>query len=185
MRLYDDYPKEVEFGGKIYPLNLSFTAVLASVDVFEEEEISEQIATEIALDNLVVGEHPADYRLLKAIFELIFPKEKATGETVIDFKQDADLILSAFRQAYGIDLRRDPPHWCEFSALLKGIPSNTKLAEIIDLRQRPIPGPTKHNAKERAALIAAKARVAIKKQGGFEKSLMNLYESLKARAESG
>lgn len=185
MRLYEKYPDRIEYRGRTYSLDLDFSAVLASLDVLSESEISDSIKIETALDNLVLGRHPADVDLLGAIFSLLFPEKKSTEEPVIDFRQDADLILAAFRQAYGIDLKTTRMHWFEFSALLKGIPSGTRLAEVIDLRQREIPEPTKYNAKERAALIAAKAKVAIKKEGGLESGLYGIYKALEARAKGG
>ena len=183
--LYDRYPDSVEYDGEEYRLDLSWDNVLRSIDVFSDPEISEEIQVETALDNLIVDRHPVSGKLLGAIFTLIFPKSQKDSEPVIDFQQDADLILAAFRQAYGIDLKKSGMHWCEFSALLKGIPRNTRLAEIIDIRQRPIPKPTKYNAEERAALIQAKTQVAIKKENAAENALWKMYESLTAQAKGG
>ena len=185
MRLYDDYPDSIEYRGKIYRLNLSFKSVLASVDVFSDPSISDLIQIETALDNLVLDRHPVDPKLLGAIFTLIFPKEKRKEEPVIDFKQDAAYILATFRQAYGIDLKKEDIHWCMFSDYLKGLPKGTKLREIIEIRQMPIPEPTKYNAKERAAIIRAKSEVAIRKETGIQGALLNLYKMLEAKAKGG
>ena len=185
IRLYDRYPDSVEYDGEEYRLDLSWDNVLRSLDVFSDLEISKEIQVETALDNLVINRHPVEVRLLDAIFALIFKKNQKDSEPAIDFRQDADLILAAFRQAYGIDLKKSKMHWCEFSALLKGVPRNTRLAEIIDIRQRPIPKPTKYNAEERAALIRAKTQVAIKKENAVENALWKMYESLTAQAKGG
>lgn len=183
MRLYDDYPESIEYNGKIYRLNLAFDSVLASIDIFFAPEISEFIQIQTALENLVVDRHPVDSGLLDAIFRLIMPDQKENSEPVIDFTQDADYIYAAFLQAYHIDLTKDRIHWCAFSRLLKSIPKGTRMREIIDIRQMPIPEPTKHNARERAEIMQAKASVAIKKGGGIQGDLMKVYKMLEARAK--
>lgn len=183
-KLYENYPDKVNFGGVDYSLNLSWKNVMRSMDVFSDEKISREIQLETALDNLVIGKHPADASLLDAIFSVIFP-ENTHKEPVINFDQDADLIFSAFMQAYGVNLKESDMHWCEFSDLLKNIPRNTRLAEVVEIRQRPIPKPTKYNAEERAAIIRAKAQVAIRKDGNLESGLWGIFKNLKALAEAG
>lgn len=184
MKIYDELSDKVEYKGKIYNLNLSWRNVLKSIDLFEQEEISEAIKVEVALDNLVIGKHPVDPYLLDAIFRLIFSSQK-DGEPVIDFEQDAALIFAAFWQTYHVNLRETNMHWRDFTELLKGIPRSTRLGEIIELRQTEIPEPTKHNAKERAKLIQAKAKVAIKNKANKEKAFMNIYRMLEAQAKAG
>lgn len=185
MKLYEREKDTVKYCGKVYKLNLNWKNVLSSIDALEDSELSEQLKIEVALDNLIFGKHPADPELLDKIFSAIFPeKAKSSGEPVIDFEQDSPLIFSAFLQAYGINLYTDSLTWREFTELLQGIPRGTRLADRIEIRQREIPEPTKHNAKERAALIKAKAEVAIKKTPGQkEKALMGLYKMLESQAK--
>lgn len=51
-------------------------------------------------------------------------------------KYDGSYIYSSFYQAYNIDLieQQDKLHWKKFNALLNGLPSNTKLMEVIKIR---------------------------------------------------
>lgn len=185
MKIYDESPDKVKYKGRIYNLNLNWRNVLKSIDLFEQEEISEAIKVRVALDNLVIGKHPVDVDLLDAIFRLIFPPKKDEGEPVIDFEQDSALIFAAFWQTYHINLRETNLHWRDFTELLKGIHRSTRLGEVITLRQTEIPEPTKYNAKERAALIQAKAKVAIKSKTNKEKAFMNIYKMLEAQAKAG
>lgn len=185
MRLYEQERDAVEYCGKTYKLNLGWKNVLASMDALDDPELSEQIKVEVALANLIVGKHPDDPELLEKVIKTIFPAtNKISGEPVIDFEQDSPLIFSAFLQAYRINLHTDALTWREFTELLQGIPRGTRLTDRIEIRQREIPEPTKYNAKERAALIKAKAEVAIKKTTGQkEKALMGLYSMLEAQAK--
>lgn len=53
-----------------------------------------------------------------------------------DFVEDGEFIVASFQQAYGIDLT-DPSlkmHWHRFKALFSGLPSETKMAQIIGYR---------------------------------------------------
>ncbi|WP_455046632.1 Gp15 family bacteriophage protein [Mogibacterium timidum] len=56
---------------------------------------------------------------------------------VMDFDKDANLIYASFLQAYGIDLYDVEPeglHWYKFRALLQGIPPDTQLSRLIEIR---------------------------------------------------
>lgn len=53
-----------------------------------------------------------------------------------DFVEDGEYIVASFQQAYGIDLT-DPElkmHWHRFKALFAGLPSDTKMAQIMGYR---------------------------------------------------
>lgn len=57
-----------------------------------------------------------------------------TGEPVLDYHYDAEYLLGAFQQAYGIDLTVDKVHWWRFKALLRALPPETPLGHILDFR---------------------------------------------------
>ena len=46
---------------------------------------------------------------------------------MLDYRCDADYIVGAFQQAYGIDLTADKVHWWRFKALLHALPPETPL----------------------------------------------------------
>lgn len=58
------------------------------------------------------------------------------GERLFSLKYDAEYIYSSFMQAYGIDLidSQNTLHWKKFNALLNGLPSDTKFAEVLKIR---------------------------------------------------
>lgn len=102
---------------------------------------------------------PAVYRELCAI---LFVKAPETGKKrLTSFEQDAGLIRTAFRQVYRIDLFREKLHWLEFSELLQNLPEGNRYAEVLGIRARPLPAPTKYNVKEREWLMQAKQSVAL------------------------
>lgn len=82
------------------------------------------------------------------------PKKKT-----FDFIHDANYIFASFMQAYQMNLYdyHDKLHWEVFIGLFNGLPAETIMMKIIDIREKPIP--TGKNSKESAKeLREAKAR---------------------------
>lgn len=167
MNIYDPYPDKIQLDGKTYRLDLAFDNVLKVIDIQDMQELTPQDKIEAQCALLLLRGYkdiPKDItvciRLINAIFDLFDTGEKAT-ERYIDFHQDAKMIRSAFYRM-GIDLLKEKIHFCKFLELLADIPTDTALYRVIELRQKPIPKATKDNAEQVAALMKAKARVAIK-----------------------
>ena len=168
MNIYDEYPTSVQVDGKTYQLDLSYDNVLRVLDIQDDhlltavDRIEAQCVLLLARGKRDIPQSlQARQRLLNAVFEL-FPKpENSTGERYIDFHQDAQMIRTAFFRI-GVDLLKDRIHIFQFLELLADLPSDTALMRTVEIRQKPIPKPTKDNAEQIAALQKAKARVAIK-----------------------
>lgn len=161
MKLYDRLPDGVTVGGRFYRLDFDFRNVLRMMETMARDDLMPEAREYLALKCLTKRPRNVS-KVLAAVRSLLFVKTyKADAKKVTDFEQDAALIRAAFRQAYGIDLYRDRLHWIEFSELLNAIPEGNRYAEVIGIRVRPIPSPTKWNGDERAWLIKAKADVAL------------------------
>ena len=184
MNIYDEYPDQIELDGKSIQLDLSYDNVLRVLDIQEDENLTSADRIEAQCELLLARgcrDMPRSIkdrqRLLKAVFDL-FPKaENSTGERYIDFHQDAAMIRSAFFRI-GVDLTRQKIHILQFLELLADLPSDTALMRTVEIRQKPIPKPTKENAEYIAQLQKAKARVAIKlseeeRRKRFSESLRN------------
>lgn len=154
MRLNDPLATSFEFDEKEYTIDLAFDNVLDVFDVLDDKELREYERAEICL-TLLLGEtfeigHSVS--LWNYIFEnFIHTQEKQTLELdrkgnplpvqkeqkqVIDFEKDADYIFASFQQAYHINLyqQQGKLHWQEFKALLNGLPSDTVMQRIIQIR---------------------------------------------------
>ena len=184
MNVYDPYPDSVEVDGRVYGLNLAYDRVLRAIDLQDDESLTDedrlfcQCAFLTADNEALPGDPNAQARIIKAVFDMLPKSDKPTTERYIDFHQDAALIRSGFFRAYGIDLTREHIHIMQFLELLADLPSDTALMRTIEIRQRPLPKPNKHNAEQIAALQKAKARVAIKmseeeRKARFAESLKN------------
>lgn len=77
-------------------------------------------------------------------------KEEEKKNKTFDFIHDAKYIFSSFMQAYQMNLYdyHGKLHWEVFLALFNGLPAETIMMKIIDIRERPIP--TGKGSKEAA-----------------------------------
>lgn len=156
----------VTVDGKKYRINTGHTAVLSVLEFMSREDVLDEDKIDFAC-HLLVRFTPRSFgqrnKVIEAVYSVLFPDRKEKAEMpVFDFTQDADYIYAAFLQAYNIDLHHDILPWCHFYALMRSLPEQTKMAQIINLRATPIPAPTKYNQDEIKRLKAAKAAVALK-----------------------
>lgn len=161
MKLQDRLPDGVLVGGKFYKMDFDFRNVLRMIDILDDDELIPEAKAYNAMRCLCKRPRNA-IKVLESVKALLFtaPRKKG-GPKLTDWVQDAPLIRAAFRQAYGIDLYRDRLHWIEFTELLNAIPEGNRYYEVVGIRARPMPAPTKWNHQEREWLMKAKADVAL------------------------
>ena len=169
MNIYDPYPETIEFNGKTVRLDLSYDRVLRVIDAQSDglllpaDRIRYQCETLLRRPKNAPKSTKEQAELLKAIFDL-FPKDEnpvKQTERYIDLHQDATMIRSAFFRI-GIDLQREKIHFFRFLELMKDLPADTALMRTIEIRMKPVPKPDGHNQEQIAAIMKAKAAVAIK-----------------------
>lgn len=160
MKLTDAIPDGVTVDGKKYPLDFDFRNVLRMMEFLCNEDLMPDARDYLALKCLT--KHPKNVqKVLEAVKNTLFDAKPGTGERLTSFEQDAGLIRSAFRQVYGIDLFRERLTWFEFVELLQNLPEGNRYEEVLGIRARPLPAPTKYNGKEREWLIKAKQQCAL------------------------
>ena len=187
MKLQDSLPRGVTVNGTVYHMDFDFRNVLRMFESMERKDLTYEAWVYRALKCVMRRPRGNLLLILAETRKVLFANAKEpTGEKLTDYDQDADLIRAAFRQAYGIDLCRDKLHWLEFTALLAGIPEGTRYNDILSIRARPMPEPTKYNAKERENLAKAKAIYAIQmNEKEITDSLQNIARGLLSMAGKG
>lgn len=196
MKLNERLPRYVRVGRVFYWLKTDFRHVLRMYDILADKQFTEQARLYLALREIVwnppknEGKQIAVYLLARDALTPQHSGGKPDGVRVTDFVQDADMIRTAFRQVYGINLFKAKLHWVEFSELLNNLPNGTRYSEVIEIRAKPLPEATKYNGKERAALLEAKARYAIVKgedeiRRSYNHGVNNLANSLLRMAREG
>ena len=180
--LCDALPREIRAGNRSYPVFTDFRRWILVSEIICEERESPDIAAECALCTVspsLYGEYEKtrDPELLAEAFRGIMwffscgrfdcdetnEKSDTVGdpEHIFDFEYYAELILSSFIAAYGIDLTCGEMHWWKFSALLKTLPPECELMRTVSLRMTDTSAIEDDSLRRRVR--RAKAAVRIKK----------------------
>lgn len=155
MRLNNRLTTSFLFDGIEYPIDLAFDNVLDAFEVLDDKNLRDYEKVDICL-TLLVGEYEHNpFDLWNHVYtEFIQSKHEEPvqydrkgnpvpvvkddddDKQLYDIVQDAEYIYSSFQQAYGMNLFdvQGKLQWSEFHALLKGLPSETILQRIIQIR---------------------------------------------------
>lgn len=185
MKPYSRRTDTIVFRGKKMGLYLYYDLVLGCFDVWSCADLDDRSKMAAALDLLTNRNKNTDLLSLAEQAELhsqIFEEKinlnkrhSKPGPKTVDFIFDFDLIYAGFYQAYHIDLidQRGLLTWYQFYNLFQGLPDNTKIKEVMGIRGRDIPSPTKYNQKEIQSLIELKQYWALPP----DKNLENNYQT--------
>ena len=105
---------------------------------------------------------------------------------VLDFERDGDYIYASFMQAYQIDLidEQGKLPWKKFLYLFNGLPADTKIKQIMRIRQMPVPEYNGKNSKEIQEINEMKSYYALPVQGGGGQSGLDLlFHTLEGMAK--
>lgn len=156
MRLNDPLITSFTYEGKEYDINLAFDNVLDVFDFLGDKTLRDHEKTEICL-SLLLGdqfyEKSNTIDLWNHIYDSFIhieskqpieydrkgnpmPVKEEDTKDFIDLDKDAEYIFASFQQAYQIDLYESQGnmHWLKFKALLNGLPSDTIMQRIIQIR---------------------------------------------------
>lgn len=169
MRLNDALVTSFIYEGTEYDIDMSFDVILDVYDVLKDKYLrgyeKAEIALELLLDKTFKGleaielwNYIHDNLISQEGKEYVeydlegnpMPTRKNSDNPVISFNQDAQQIYASFRQAYNINLfdEQGKMHWYEFQSLLAGLPDNTSIQKIIEIRSwKPSEGESKEYRK--------------------------------------
>lgn len=181
--------QKIKFKGKNHVINLSYSNVLKAFDVLEDDFLLPYEKNLFFINSLCKTAYKIKFEDIGEFSKLIsieFFSTKSTGsaEKTVDLKSDEAYIYASFKQAYDIDLNEENLSWDKFKALFTSLPESTKIREIMSIRAKPLPIPTKYNAKEIANLIKLKEFYALnetKKGENLNDGFKSLFETLKKR----
>ena len=185
LRLYDRLPDGITVDGKKYKCDFDFRNVLKMLDVMQREDLVPDARDYLCIKCIISHRIPPKSvrKVYNELCNVLFEKSpEQDAQRITSYEQDAGLIRSAFRQVYHIDLFRDGLHWLEFFELLCNLPDGNRYEEILGIRSRPLPAPTKYNQKEREWLMKAKQSCALHLT---EQEAAKKYDSDVAKVFSG
>lgn len=172
--LTDRLPTFVMIDGDERPWDINPKAAVAIDCLLKlSEDIDDAYKIQYACKRIIIGRnegHPDFAKAFPAVAAFLAgapaddeerPQAARRPEPVMDYLQDADAIVAAFQQAYGLSLDEVcDMHWWRFLALLRNLPDDTRMSEIIRIRTMPID--VKDSPKRQQAVRSAKKAVAIK-----------------------
>lgn len=195
--LYNRLPRSVHVEGKKYRLNLSYDVVLTCLDIQQDQAVPDYLKIPFMAEKLIRHGTKLPIELQAKIVAAVFKdciyctarKGKPSQTKTFDFKCDTDLIYASFCQAYGIDLikKQGRLHWWKFYSLFAGLPKDTIMREVMSIRAREIPQPTKYNHAEIMALQEAKQYWALPGAAlnaqSYQDGLQSLWTTLERQAQ--
>lgn len=131
-------PSAIDVGGSLYYLHTDFQYWINFAIQIENKKT----VNVLDFDFLYSAEKPTDrISAYKELLKFAFPKKelphpvRSSNVRMLDYVLDADLIYSAFKQQYNIDLLDENLHlhWYKFQALLSGL-RETKLTDVMGYR---------------------------------------------------
>ena len=143
--LLDELPTEI-LG---CPIRTGHRDILALMERIEDIKEPREKALAL-LQGLFVKEIPNEETLFeKHINPFLeggkYHRYKEEGKQTLSWYQDSQEIFSSFYQTYNIDLTKVNLHWYVFCALFAGLPAETPIKKLMDLRSWK---PSKNDSKE-------------------------------------
>lgn len=153
-----------------YFLDTRTTKALQAIFLLSHEEIPTVDRLDMLLRMLVRNYDDITAETVDGVEDFVadflkgYPKTvggRPQKQEVMSYAQDHDLIVSSFREAYGFSLEEiQAMHYWLFLAYLNGLPSTTRLANVMQIRLTTIS--SKDSAEVRNAKIRAKQAVALR-----------------------
>ena len=179
-------------------VNPAFDIVLEVQKLYKEDVLTEFEKIDQALRMLVKNKwnlqllNPEEKQKLLSVITQRYvevekrPQIKKSPFPVLDFEKDGDYIYASFMQAYRIDLIEEQGRlpWKKFLYLFNGLPADTKIKQIMWIRQMPVPEYNGKNSKEIQEINEMKSYYALPVEGGGGQSGLDLlFHTLEGMAK--
>ncbi len=152
---YEPFPDTVEIDGVQVRFILPFDRVLQFYDLFADKSsvLTDAEKVESVYDWFVKSPRkvPEMFKINvvdRIVKDYISQERKGGGgERLYDFRADSSYIYSSFMLAYGIDLFAEQGKlpWWKFVSLFEGLPEDSKIKKVIEIRARPFPKSERNN----------------------------------------
>lgn len=179
-------------------INPAFDTVLEIQKLYLEDTLTDFEKIEQALRMLVKNKwnlrlySPAEkVKLMEEIGKRFIevkkrPQIRKNQTPVLDFEEDGDYIYSSFMQDYHIDLIEEQGRlpWKKFLYLFNGLSPDTKIKQVMHIREMKIPQYNGKNAKQIQEINELKSYYALPvRGGGGQTGLDLLFHTLEGMAK--
>ena len=181
-----------------FVINPAYDTVLEVQKLYKEDTLTEFEKIDQALKMLVRNKwnlrllNPEEKQKLLSVITKRYvevekrPQIKKSPFPVLDFEKDGDYIYASFMQAYKIDLIEEQGRlpWKKFLYLFNGLPADTKIKQIMRIRQMPVPEYNGKNSKEIQEINEMKSYYTLPVEGrGGQSGLDLLFHTLEGMAK--
>lgn len=181
-----------------FVINPAYDTVLEVQKLYKEDTLTEFEKIDQALKMLVRNKwnlrllNPEEKQKLLSVITKRYvevekrPQIKKSPFPVLDFEKDVDYIYASFMQAYKIDLIEEQGRlpWKKFLYLFNGLPADTKIKQIMRIRQMPVPEYNGKNSKEIQEINEMKSYYTLPVEGGGGQSGLDLlFHTLEGMAK--
>lgn len=181
-----------------FVINPAYDTVLEVQKLYKEDTLTEFEKIDQALKMLVRNKwnlrllNPEEKQKLLSVITKRYvevekrPQIKKSPFPMLDFEKDGDYIYASFMQAYKIDLIEEQGRlpWKKFLYLFNGLPADTKIKQIMRIRQMPVPEYNGKNSKEIQEINEMKSYYALPVEGGGGQSGLDLlFHTLEGMAK--
>ena len=114
------------------------------------------------------------------------PQIRKNPMPVLDFEEDGDYIYASFMQDYRIDLIKEQGSlpWKKFLYLFNGLSAETKIKQVMHIREMPLPKFNGKNARQIQEINELKSYYALPvRGGGGQDGLDLLFRTLEGMAK--
>ncbi len=184
-----DYKIATDKGG--LTINPAFDVVLEIQKLYREEGLTDLEKTNQALKmlvrnnwNLRLFDAKEKIKLLEEISDKFIsvkkrPQLRKSAVPILDFEEDGDYIYASFMQAYHMDLidMQGRLPWKKFLFLFNGLPAETKIKQVMRIRDMELPEFTGKNQKQIQEIQEMKSYYALPVKGGGGQSGLDLLFS--------
>ena len=137
-------PRTAVIGGREYKLRCDFRDVLKLFSYFSDPDLADVLKWQIALMLFYEGEIPPEHRYEAMVFLSNFitcgKKETANSPRLIDWEQDANIIIGEVNRVAGCEIREKAfIHWWTFLSYFHAI-GEGQLSFLVSLRQKRLRG---------------------------------------------
>lgn len=161
--------------GQRYKINTDFKVAMECDRIANDNEIND-IDRGVLITGLLFGEDsPYCQEALDKAEIFLGGGDKSNDKRIIDLQQHWDMIYSAFKGQYDIDLHKVDLHYQEFLMLLKGLKDQV-LTDVIEILTYDMSTVT--DAKQKRKIREAQKKFAIKdkKEGKVNEGFINLLD---------
>lgn len=183
-------PWSVTIKGRSFDFDADYRNFIKFEQLMRDVDITDEMVRYQYIVNLFFIEIPPledAKEVLDAVLEMYkggslkYNEEPASSTRIYDFVEDAELIYSAFRSDYNIDLTEiEQLHWWKFKALFMGIKPENTISKIMEYRGMDT---SKFKGEQKAFYDKMKKRYALGKDKRTEDLMRQIADRLK-RGES-